>query len=143
MKFWKLAVVVFGSLLFVGSVSPPIRANEYNKKTVFTFSGPFEIPGLKAPTVLPAGTYVFKLVDLGADRDVVQILNQDQTQLYATIQTISDYRTRPTDKTVIMVEERVSGSPEAIMAWFYPGQKYGQEFVYPNATKRPTLVEQR
>jgi hypothetical protein len=143
MRFWRLAVVVIGSLFCVGSFSPPIPANEYNRKTVLTFHGPFEIPGLKAPTVLPAGTYVFRLVDLRPDRDVVQIFNQDQTQLYATIQTIPNYRMRPTDKTVIKVEERVSGSPEAIMAWFYPGEKYGREFVYSNAAKRPTLGEQR
>jgi hypothetical protein len=34
-------------------------ADEWNQKTIVTFSGPVEIPG----QVLDAGTYVFKLAD--------------------------------------------------------------------------------
>jgi hypothetical protein len=30
-------------------------------------------------------------------------------------------------------KERASGQPEAIRAWFYPGNRWGQEFVYPKA----------
>jgi hypothetical protein len=29
--------------------------------------------------------------------------------------------------------ERAAGQPEAIRAWFYPGNRWGQEFVYPKA----------
>ena len=36
-----------------------------------------------------------------------------------------------TDKTVMTFRERAAGSPEAIRAWFYPGNSWGQEFVYP------------
>jgi hypothetical protein len=28
-------------------------------------------------------------------------------------------------------KERAAGEPEAIRAWFYPGNNWGQEFVYP------------
>jgi len=28
-------------------------------------------------------------------------------------------------------KERAAGQPEAIRAWFYPGNRWGQEFVYP------------
>jgi hypothetical protein len=47
----------------------------------------------------------------------------------------------PTDKPVIRFEERPSGSPEAIKAWFYPHDEYGQEFVYPH--KRATELAKR
>jgi hypothetical protein len=33
---------------------------------------------------------------------------------------------------VIRFEERSSGEPEALKAWFYPGDNYGIEFVYPH-----------
>ncbi len=33
---------------------------------------------------------------------------------------------------MITFEERPSGTPEAIKAWFYPGDNYGQQFVYPH-----------
>jgi hypothetical protein len=103
------------------------RADEYNKKTVVTFNGPVEIPG----KALPAGTYVIKLFDSDSDRSVVQIWNKDETQLIATVLAIPDYHLTPADNPIITFEERAQGSPPAIRAWFYPGDNYGLEFVYP------------
>ena len=103
------------------------RADEYNKKTVVTFNGPVEIPG----KVLPAGTYVFKLFDSASDRHIVQIWNKDESQLIATVLAIPDYRLDPPNDPIITFEERAQGSPPAIRAWFYPGDNYGFEFVYP------------
>jgi hypothetical protein len=100
-----------------------------------TFSGPVEIPGvhLKGWGVLPAGTYVFKILDSQSDRHIVQIFNQDETTIYATILAIPNYRLKATDKTVITFRERAAGEPEALRAWFYPGRNWGEEFVYPKA----------
>lgn len=109
--------------------STAARADEWNKKTVVTFNNPVEIPGM----VLPPGTYVFKLADTMADRNIVQIFNKHENHIYATIIAIPDYRLQPTGKTVITFEERAAGSPEAVRAWFYPGDLYGEEFVYPQA----------
>jgi hypothetical protein len=105
------------------------RADEYNKKTVVTFSGPVEIPG----KVLPAGTYVFKLFDSASDRNIVQLWNKDESQLIGTVLAIPDYRLTPADNPIINFEERAQGSPPAIRGWFYPGDNYGYEFVYPRA----------
>src|SRR5579863_3778682 len=111
------------------------RADEHNEKTVVTFSGPVEIPGvhLKGWGVLPAGTYVFKLVDSQSDRDIVQIFSADEKTVYATILAIPNYRLKATGKTVITFRERPAGQPEALRAWFYPGRNWGQEFVYPKS----------
>jgi hypothetical protein len=100
-----------------------------------TFSGPVEIPGvhLKGWGVLPAGTYVFKILDSQTDRHIVQIFNADETQIYATILAIPNYRLKVTGKTVVTFRERPAGQPEALRAWFYPGENYGEEFVYPKA----------
>ena len=105
------------------------RADEWDKKTVLTFSQPFEIPG----TAFPAGTYMFKLADSLADRHIVQVFNADGTKLLATVMTIPDYRLTTTGHTVINFREVPVGSPEAIRAWFYPGNSVGQEFVYPRS----------
>jgi len=105
------------------------RADQWNEKTIVTFSQPVELPGI----VLPAGTYTFKLLDSQADRHIVQVFNKYQTHLYATIMAIPDYRLRPTGHTVIKFEETPAGNPEAIKAWFYPGDNFGQEFVYPKS----------
>jgi hypothetical protein len=105
-------------------------AQVWNKRTSVTFSAPVEIPGVDAQ-VLPAGTYVFRLLDSQADRHIVQIFNKDESHLYATILAIPNYRLRATDKTVMTFAERAAGDPQAIRAWFYPGDNSGQEFVYP------------
>jgi hypothetical protein len=117
------------------ALAPSAKADEWNRKTVVTFSGPVEIPGvhLKGWGVLPAGTYVFKIMDSMSDRHIVQIFNKDETTIYATILAIPNYRLRATDKTVITFRERPAGEPEALRAWFYPGRNWGEEFVYPKA----------
>jgi hypothetical protein len=124
-------------LLGIAMVAVPnAKADAWNKKTVVTFSAPVEIPG----QVLPAGTYVFKLADSQSDRHIVQIYNKDENHLYATILAVPDYRLEPTGKTVITFEERASASPEALRAWFYPGDNFGHEFVYPK-TKAMQLAK--
>ena len=114
------------------ALAPSARADEYNNKTVVTFSGPVEIPGvhLKGWGVLPAGTYVFKLVDSQSDRHIVQIFSADEKTVYATILAIPNFRLKATGKTVITFRERPAGQPEALRAWFYPGKNWGEEFVY-------------
>ena len=104
------------------------RASELDKLTVFTFGAPVEVPG---KIVLPAGTYVFKLLDGSADRNVVQIFDEQQSKIYATILTISIERLEPTYKTVVEFYETDGGPQNALKAWFYPGDLFGQQFVYP------------
>jgi hypothetical protein len=102
------------------------KTDAWDKKTVVTFGDSVEIPG----QVLPAGTYVFKLVNSTSDRHIVQIWNAEETQLLATILTIPNYRLDPADKTIFEFDERPSDSPMALHSWFYPGDNTGQEFVY-------------
>ena len=94
--------------LFGAMLAPVARADDWNRKTVITFSGPVEIPGvhLKGWGVLPAGTYVFKILDSASDRHIVQIFNKDETTIYATILAIPNYRLKATDKTVMTFRER-------------------------------------
>ncbi len=110
-------------------VVPTATADASNRKTVITFSEPFEVPGVGQHN-LPAGTYVFKILDSQSDRHIVQIFNQDETQVLTTILAIPNYRLKTTDKTTITFRERPAGQPEALRAWFYPGRAWGEEFVY-------------
>jgi hypothetical protein len=83
--------------------------------------------------VLQAGTYVFRLLDDQANRHIVQIFNQDHTALITTVMAIPNERLQPTDKTVLLYDERPADQPMALQAWFYPGDSTGQEFVYPKS----------
>jgi hypothetical protein len=149
-KLIKTAATTICSMALMSlALAPSVKADDLNKRTVITFSGPVEIPGvhLKGWGVLPAGTYVFKIVDSKSDRHVVQIYSADEKTIYATILAIPNYRLKVTDKTVITFRERPAGEPEALRAWFYPGRESGEEFVYPKSkaieiaqsTKTPVL----
>ena len=143
----KLFSILFSFALLCLVTSRSAKADEWDKKTILTFSGPVQVQD----TRLDAGTYVFKLADT-ADRHVVQIFNQDETQVIATIMAIPNYRLEPTGDTAIKFSETADGTttsgtvPEAgvpIKEWFYPGDNFGQEFkVVPQpvetATAEPT-----
>jgi hypothetical protein len=135
MNLFKTITTVCGIALMGAILVPNATADAWNRKTVITFSGPVEIPGvhLKGWGVLPAGTYVFKILDSQSNRHIVQIFNKEETTVYATILAIPNYRLKATDKTVITFRERPAGQPEALRAWFYPGRNWGEEFVYPKA----------
>ena len=121
--------------LMGSALAAPAQADEWNKKTLVTFANSVEIPGvhLTGWGVLPAGTYVFRILDSQSDRHIVQIFNKDETVLYATILAVPNYRLKPTDRTVMTFRERPAGQPEALRAWFYAGSNSGEEFVYPKA----------
>jgi hypothetical protein len=137
MKSKKLQTIAFClvalATLFVSSSA---KADPWNKATKMTFPEAVEVAG----TVLEPGTYWFQLMDSPANRNIVQIWNGDRSQLITTILAVPNYRLRPTGATVVKFSERPTGTPEAIRAWFYPGDNFGQEFVYPKA--RATQIAQ-
>jgi hypothetical protein len=135
MKLFKAAPAVLGMAFLGVAFSPSAKADETNKKTIVTFSGPVEIPPvyITGMRVLPAGTYVFKLVNSSSNRHIVQIFNKEETRIYATVLAIPNYRLVPKGKTVITFNEGIAGAPNPIRAWFYPGANWGEEFVYPKA----------
>ena len=128
-----VSAVVFGLAVVWMWAAPVAYADEWDKATKITVNQPFEIPGM----VLPAGTYVMKIMDLQAERHVVRFLNEDQTVVYATIIAIPNFRLEPTENTEITFYEAEVNRPRAMHAWFYPGYQYGVEFLYPTA---PTAI---
>jgi hypothetical protein len=131
-KGFRIGAMIFCVSVIALAILPKARADEWNRKTVVSFSAPVEVPGVGAQ-VLPAGTYVFKIVDSASDRHIVQIFNEAENHVYTTILAIPNYRLKTTDKTVMTFRERAEGQPEAIRAWFYPGRQWGEEFVYPKS----------
>src|SRR5690242_14993671 len=87
-------------------------ADEWDKRTILTFSQAVEIPG----RVLPAGTYVFELADLPSTRHVVRIFDQDG-RIIGTLLTIPTARPTAADETRITFEEQRAGAPSSIKEW--------------------------
>jgi hypothetical protein len=142
----KLSTFCLLVALAVVSMVPAARADEWNKETRMMVKESLEVPG----TILTPGTYIFKLADSQSDRKIVQIYSEDgrgRQKLVTTILAISAYRMETPDKTIVKLEERPSGTPEAIHSWFYPGDNYGWQFVYPKSKRfeiasSPAPVEQ-
>jgi hypothetical protein len=127
MKTMKTVLAVLTLTLFGAIFASGAQADDWSKKTVMTFSQPVEIPG----QILPAGTYTIKLVDLASEHHIVQFLDADGIKVVATVLAINNWRLHPTGETVVKFAERSGDNPEALKAWFYPGDNFGQEFVYP------------
>jgi LPXTG-motif cell wall-anchored protein len=132
MRIAKAALCLLAFTMFAATLVPTARADGWDKKTVVTFSQSVELPGI----VLPAGTYTFKLSGSAADRNVLQVFSADGTKLLATILAINNWRLKPTGQTVMKFNETQGDTPVALRAWFYPGDNFGQEFVYPKVRAR-------
>jgi hypothetical protein len=111
-----------------------------NQITYFTFSAPFELPGGK---VLPAGKYVFKILDSPSNRHVVQIMSEDQKTMHATVLAIPANRLDPAPEPEIRFMEAAANMPPAVRTWWYPGRSIGHEFIYPKAQARRLAANQR
>jgi len=114
--------------MLVAFLAPAAHADEWTKLTYFTFSAPVEVPGM----VLPAGTYKFELADPDASRRVVRISEKEGGKIQGIFLSIPDQTLQPSDKPLVMFKEAPAGAPEAVKAWFYPGETMGYEFVYPH-----------
>ena len=120
--------VLCGAAILAACLAPAAHADEWTKLTYFTFSAPVEMPGM----VLPAGSYKFELADPDATRRVVRISEKEGGKIQGIFLSIPDQKLEPSDKPIVMFKETPAGAPEAVKAWFYPGETTGYEFVYPH-----------
>ena len=120
------AICVTTCLVFV--LPAKAAADARNQETVVTFSGDVEIPG----TVLPAGTYVFRIAETLANRHMVLVFDR-RGRIVAMALTVAATRFRATNDTQITFEARPASTPSPLKQWFYPGRLTGEEFVYPSA----------
>jgi LPXTG-motif cell wall-anchored protein len=110
-----------------------------NQITYFTFSAPFELPGGKT---LPAGKYVFKIVDTPSNRHIVQVMSEDQKQMHATLMAVPAERQDPADEPEVRFMEAAANTAPAIRTWWYPGRSIGHEFIYPKDHARRLAARQ-
>jgi LPXTG-motif cell wall-anchored protein len=124
-------LVLFLTLLVCGLIlAPRAQSSEMDKLTYLTFNQPVQVPG----ATLSAGTYVVKRAEPGGDPDVIQFLNKDQNQVYATVIAVPTERSFPADKTIITFAESRANGPKSIQRWYYPGEITGEQFVYPKGS---------
>ena len=121
--------VLSAAVLFSMSIAPSLKADTWNKKTVITISETITLP---MNTVLQPGTYVFKLADFAVGPSHRPDLQCHRNTYYRHHP--GDPRTtgcsRPA-RACSSSGKRRRAAPKAMRAWFYPGDNFGQEFVYP------------
>jgi len=127
MKNFRTLGILCSLVLLCAVFTLNSQADQWNKKTILTVNETLQIPG----ATLTPGKYVFKLMDSQSNRHIVQVFNEDESQLITTILAIPNERLRPTGKTEFGFWEMPQGSPPALRSWFYPGDLFGQEFAYP------------
>jgi hypothetical protein len=105
----------------------PASGVTYDKLAYLTFSAPVQIPGV----TLSAGTYRFHITNPETSRNVLQVLSNDGSIVYAMFHTIPDSRTSLTDDPIVTYRETPAGVPPAVKSLFYGAEYRGYEFVYP------------
>jgi hypothetical protein len=123
-----VSVVLLASILTLSGAGWP-QSGLANKISHLTFSHPVQVPG----ATLPAGTYTFSLMSgPSANRRMVRVTSRSGDQVFATIMTIPDYRRETTEHTLVAFGEKgACADTTPIKAWFYPGERYGYRFIYP------------
>ena len=124
MKFLTIVPCALAAVL-IGVLAAPAQADECNKLTYLTFNAPVSLPGV----TLPAGTYRFTHPDCSAR--LLRVASKDGLEVYGTFLTIPEERTTTTNEPEVVLAEMPAGSPEAMTAWFYPGETTGDMLMYP------------
>jgi hypothetical protein len=119
-----LAVAILFAAAFFGI--PQAQADTWDKMTTVTVSEPLRLPTV----VLQPGTYELRLVEDNSYRHVIQVSDKSGRVL-TTFLAVPNYRLRATGKTEFQYWEVPAGQTKALRAWFYPGDNFGHEFVYP------------
>ena len=125
------------TLLFLLAWAGTSTADNWNDRTRLRFSSEVMVPG----TTLPPGEYVFELLDLKANRHVVQIRNGDESKVLAIAHAVPVKRRDTKGTTTLTFNPTATGMPPALKAWYYPGSIYGHEFIYPENEAR--MIAQR
>jgi len=105
-------------------------------RTNLTLAEPTQIPG----DVLPAGSYIVKVVNTQESRSIVQFTTPDEAVVVATVLAVPNYRVQAPENTEFVYFQRAEGMGPAIKSWVHPGYNYGVEFVYPKE-KAAVLAE--
>ena len=81
MNLLKAAPAVLCAAIIAMAFSPSVKADDWNRKTVVTFSQPVETPGVHMQGMgrVASRHLCFQSLGSKSDRHIVQIFNQDET----------------------------------------------------------------
>lgn len=128
MKFAKITSLALALPLALLMVVPAAHAGVANQLSKLSFNTPVLIPNHQ---VLPAGTYWFRIASTLTPNTVL-IYNKNNAHVEASLVTVPAYRTKALGRTEVTLAEGAHNHPPILVKWFYPGMKYGHQFIYPS-----------
>lgn len=138
MKSYRIGMAfLFG--LFVFSVTGYGQGTgDVRRESRWTIGEATEIPG----SVLAPGTYTIKVLNFKDGKEIVQFSDESDTRVLATTVAVRTRSNKPTgeSQSIFTYFQRDSGAPQALKTWIYPGDEWGEEFVYPKS--RATQIAQ-
>ncbi len=122
-----LALGAFAALLVVAS--PAALAQSERENSTFTVTEPVDVGSF----TLQPGTYLIKVVMLESNRNMIQVTNEDQTKVFASVlatpHTLAANEAAPTSRYVYYAT--APGQRKALRTWFARDTTNGQDIVYP------------
>ncbi|MGE3276660.1 MAG: hypothetical protein AB7O67_16220 [Vicinamibacterales bacterium] len=128
MRLLSRSAALLSATLLVATAAPlNAQPGPRDDQIELTFDNPVQVPG----ATLPAGSYIFRLANSTASRQVIRVIDADTHKLYATTMAIPATRDVTNSDIVVTFATTREGLPPAIKSWFYPGQQIGHHFMYP------------
>jgi hypothetical protein len=104
-----------------------VGAMDTRRTTYFTFNRTVQLPGV----ALPAGTYVFEVVNPDTGSDVVVVRSRDRKQVFMMRLTRFVYRPQSGNlDSTLALGESSAGNPPKVKAWYPQSETRGREFIY-------------
>ncbi len=132
MRILRLFTIGWVLLLTSFAVSAAY-GDEWNQKTILKLTEPMQIQGV----LLQPGTYILKLMDSMADRHIVRIINEDETEIIATVIGSPHYELTPPSRTQMNFWETPAVNPPAAKTWHYPGPTWAETHYGPGGSAIP------
>jgi hypothetical protein len=125
-------LLLMGALVVAfGVISTPDAIAQEDEASFLTVTEPLNVGG----TVLQPGKYVIRLMPSFSNRNLLQVSNEDRSQIYATVLSIPHAYAAGSDKSVteFVMYPAVAGEVRALRTWFAPNSATGggHDIVFP------------
>jgi hypothetical protein len=123
--------IAIGAVLALATLAtaPSATAQNFSDRTVFTETSPFEV----GTTRLEPGTYLIRVVMLSSDRNLVQVTDEQQSKVYASV--LATPHPIRGDMTVpvssFLYYPPIAGHAKALRTWFSKSSAIGHDIAYP------------
>jgi hypothetical protein len=122
--------IALGTFVALVAATAPASAQSERENSTFTVTEPVDVGGF----TLEPGTYLIKVVTLQSNRNMIQVTNEDQTKVFASVlatpHALTLNEAAPTSRYVYYAA--APGQRKALRTWFARDTTNGQDIVYPN-----------